>query len=137
MKEVIIDRRFWRRGSDSQHKQATSLLDSRGLMCCLGFHCKQVSDISDEELLAHAAPADLVETVGADNVDPLLIDGSPLTPFNSVFAGKAMTINDEPYRFEGDKHITDDDICDYDDFDREHHLYIHGLKHGVKYRFIN
>lgn len=54
MKKLIIDRSLWRTGSDSDKKTgkgSTSLLNSQGFMCCLGFEALRLkyerSDIVD------------------------------------------------------------------------------------------
>jgi hypothetical protein len=58
---LIIDRSKWRQGSQaSDDAGLTQLLNSKGMMCCLGFRCEQMG-IPREELLTETYPEDLSE----------------------------------------------------------------------------
>jgi hypothetical protein len=52
MKQLIIDRSKWRTGGrkyDASHGK-TLLLNNQGNMCCLGFYCLQLGELTENEI---------------------------------------------------------------------------------------
>ena len=52
MKQLIIDRSQWRTGGDKWNwtHGETKLLNSIGYMCCLGFYCLQLGELTENEI---------------------------------------------------------------------------------------
>lgn len=94
MKQLIIDRSKWRTGGiayDETHGD-TSLLNEKGNMCCLGFYCLQIGEISKNEILEIALPEDLNNVNVYDDAMLHLVNQDNLR--NTLFTTKAIDIND-------------------------------------------
>lgn len=67
MTKLIIDRSKWRTGGSGQNVGLdlnnmfgdTQLLNEKGFMCCLGFYCLQISELSPNEIREIALPSGL------------------------------------------------------------------------------
>jgi len=94
MKQLIIDRSKWRTGGDDfdETHGETHLLNHRGNMCCLGFYCLQIGEISKNEILGIGLPEDL-NVVDVYN-DAMLKLVHKVNLRNTDFTSRAISIND-------------------------------------------
>jgi len=94
MKQLTIDRSKWRTGGadfDETHGY-THLLNEKGNMCCLGFYCLQIGEISKNEILGIGLPEDLNDINIYDDDMLHLVNEDNLR--NTIFTTKAIEIND-------------------------------------------
>ena len=95
MKTLIIDRETWSRGTSS------SLLNSMGMRCCLGFECNRVG-LSDMDILDIPTPEDLDildkvkhlvdEGMNNEIVDILISINDAAIGDNLYFCGSGFTV---------------------------------------------
>lgn len=94
MKQLIIDRSKWRTGGiayDETHGN-TQLLNEQGYMCCLGFYCLQLGEVSKNEILGIGLPEDLNNVNVYDDAMLHLVNEDDLR--NTHFTHRAIDIND-------------------------------------------
>lgn len=97
-KRFVVDRSKWRRGGRTNEEThgETSLLNSRGFMCCLGFVCIQ-QGLSEEDIRLEGEPCSLSEYSEEidDAIGGLLLNNDEEDGMvNSDLAQKAIDIND-------------------------------------------
>ena len=87
IKELVIDRSKWKRGSPNDHD--TYLLDDDGKMCCLGFYALACG--VDEESIRNKTEPEFLEfeipSLSYDSEETRLI-------YNTEFTQRAILIND-------------------------------------------
>ncbi len=98
MQQLIIDRSKWRTGGSVLNKDLkygkTQLLNTQGMMCCLGFYCEQIENLPKERLLGISDPQ------GFDDFyeESILINNhyrDQRLLINSEFTDNAININDD------------------------------------------
>lgn len=94
MKQLIIDRSQWRTGGDKWNwtHGETKLLNEKGNMCCLGFYCLQLGEISKNQILGISLPEDLNNVNVYDDAMLHLVYKNDLR--NTHFTEEAIDIND-------------------------------------------
>lgn len=94
MKTLTIDRSKWRTGGiayDETHG-STQLLNEKGYMCCLGFYCLQLGEVSKNEILGIALPEELNNVNVYDDAMLHLVHENDLR--NTHFTEEAINMND-------------------------------------------
>lgn len=91
MQQLIIDRSKWRTGGSVSNKDLkygkTQLLNTQGMMCCLGFYCEQIENVSKEHLLEMTFP---------EEVDIICSTSILIREYvDTVFTEHAININDD------------------------------------------
>lgn len=90
MEQLIIDRSKWRFGGPDLDRMfgKTRLLNDEGYMCCLGFYCLQVGNMTSEDILGVPAPGNIGSYEGISK----LVDSDNS---NSLLTEAAIDINDD------------------------------------------
>ena len=132
MKQLIIDRSKWRTGGHKYNEShgKTLLLNTQGNMCCLGFYCLQLGELTENEIknkgdFTSFDPDELLLT--NENIQNVAFvydeDGDDTKRINNtLFSDEAIEIND-------DRNI--------DNYTREQKLIEHFKKIDVDVTFIN
>jgi len=99
MQKLIIDRKKWRSGGDNytnvREKGHTSLYNSYGYSCCLGFYCRQIGKIRNKVLLDTGSPENL-DIKNFNKIELLISRDSNNNVYdNSNFTDDAVSINDD------------------------------------------
>lgn len=118
--KIVIKRRIWRCGKSGKHRHGelqTKLLDSDGMMCCLGQDA-EACGIDREKLFDREDPNEIDQVFGrlSKKISHLIHDST-----NSKFANDMIKVNDDPY-------LTD--------ARRELELFLVGKKHRVFIQFV-
>lgn len=120
MQQLIIDRSKWRTGGtvldaeDLKKYGPTHLLNEEGMMCCLGFYCKQIENVPEEKLLGVALPEE-VDILNSTSIlvrkkDEISNDGRGDRYINTVFTNIAVRINDDD---DLSSEVREDDIAEH------------------------
>jgi hypothetical protein len=104
MKQLVIDRSQWRTGGrkyDVSHGK-TLLLNEQGNMCCLGFYCLQLGELTENEIKHKGdfASFDVDESLLKNkNMKKVAFvydeDGENAVILNTLFSDEAIEINDD------------------------------------------
>lgn len=104
MKQLVIDRSKWRTGGNKWNGShgTTALLNSIGYMCCLGFYCLQLGDLTEDKIKRKGDFGDF----GSDeslfknkNIEKVAFvydeNSEDATIMNTDFSDEAIEINDD------------------------------------------
>jgi len=116
MKQLLIDRNKWCRGKINNN-HGTALLDDGGMMCCLGFYCKQIDGMEDKDIHEIAVPAQIGKTL-VEKLSILVDD--EYEEENNDFSDTAININDN---------------MSISEEDRENRLKEHFASNGIEIKF--
>lgn len=108
---ITVDCEKWLRGTGNGF-----LLNDRGLMCCLGFACKQLDNSSDDEILYRSFPRELRREI------PHFVYAEDGTFRSTELSFTTWPINDDQ---------------SIDDFTRMEKLCALARAHGGEFVFIN
>lgn len=99
MKILTLDYATWRSGEDGAYsigEGMTSLLNSRGFMCCLGQWCLQLG-ADKTDIVSRGEPGEVQKVIEGLNIfEKMNDDDEEATQYsNTSFSTQAMSINDE------------------------------------------
>jgi hypothetical protein len=96
MKQLIIDRSRWRTGGANYNEThgSTYLLNSKGYMCCLGFYCLQLGELTENEIRGIGFPEDIRSDNLNDNMFHLIRKDNIIYG-DTWFTTTAANINDD------------------------------------------
>jgi len=89
-KQTVVNCKTWDRASRNK-PQESKLLTAQGKRCCLGFAAKQ-SGVTDKDLLNLGTPSNISANA---HIEITKLAGAPNSPSSSIWAEKAMCINDD------------------------------------------